>query len=115
MPAARAPRVGARELDQIQGIFALSDGELARVFNVSRPAVAKWRIRGVPVERVADVDRVCELARYFYERFIPARVPQIVRNPGKGLAGKSVLDVLRADGVEPVYAYLEGLFSYTLR
>ena len=113
--ATKAPAIGPRELDTIQGIFGLSDAELAKLFGVSRAAVAKWRVRGVPVERVAEVDRVSELATYFRRRFIPARIPQIVRNPGKGFAGKSVLQTLAQHGVEPVYAYLEQLFSYTLR
>lgn len=115
MALAKAPSVGARELDRIQAIFGLSDAELARLFGVSRPAVAKWRMRGVPVERVADVDRVCELAGYFRKRFIAGRIPQIVRNRGKGLGGKSVLATVSEKGVEPVYAYLEQLFSYTPR
>jgi hypothetical protein len=115
MRALAKATIGARELDRIQGIFRLSDTELARLFGVSRTAVGKWRMRGVPVERRADVDRVSELATYFRRRFIPARIPQIVRNPGKGLAGKSVLQTLAQHGVEPVYAYLEQLFSYTPR
>ena len=112
MAIPKAATVGTRELDQIQDVFGLSEGELARVFHVTRPAVSKWRIRGVPVERVADVDRVCELAGYFRRKFIPARIPQIVRNPGKGLGGKSVLQTIAESGVEPVYAYLEKLFAY---
>jgi hypothetical protein len=113
MAVPKPATIGTRELDQIQNVFGLSETELARVFRVTRPAVAKWRARGVPVERVADVDRVCELAGYFRKKFIPARVPQIVRNPGKGLGGKSVLQTIAERGVEPVYAYLEQLFSYT--
>lgn len=104
--------IGAAELHEIQEIFRLSETELARLFGVSRPALAKWRLRGVPVERVADVDRIRELAGYFKKRFISGRVPQIVRNSGKGLGGKSVLETLAEGGVEPVYAYLEQLFSY---
>jgi hypothetical protein len=113
MAVARPSGIGAKELDFIQAIFGLSETELARLFGVTRPAVAKWRMRGVPVERVADVDRVSELAGYFRKRFIAGRIPQIVRNPGKGLGGKSVLQTVAMRGVEPIYAYLERLFSYT--
>ena len=62
--------------------------------------------------RAADVDRVRELSEVFLRKFIPARVPQIVRTPGKGLGGKSVLEVVAESGVEPIYAYLERLFAY---
>ncbi|MDQ2909317.1 MAG: hypothetical protein M3R44_08225 [Candidatus Eremiobacteraeota bacterium] len=73
----------------------------------------QWSVNGVPPERAADVDRVRELAGLFALRFIPARIPQIVRTPGRGLGERCVLEVLAASGVEPVYAYLERLFSYT--
>jgi len=111
MPAA-AHRIGPRALDEIRVRFALSEDELAALFGVSRPAIAKWRLRGVPVARAADIDRVRELAGYFGRRFIAARIPQIVRTPGKGLGGKTVLAVLAEGGVDRVYAYLERLFSY---
>jgi transcriptional regulator with XRE-family HTH domain len=110
--AVAAHRIGAAALDEIRGRFALSEDELAALFGVSRPAIAKWRQRGVPVQRAADVDRVRELAGYFGRRFVAARIPQIVRTPGKGLAGKTVLVTIAEGGVDRVYAYLEGLFSY---
>jgi transcriptional regulator with XRE-family HTH domain len=113
--AVAALRVGAQALDEIRRVFGLSEAELSALFGVTRPAVSRWRAAGVPVERGADVDRVRELAGYFSRRFIPVRIPQIVRNPGRGLAGKNVLEVIREHGVEPVYAYLEQLFSYTPR
>lgn len=115
MAAVATPRVGKREIDIIRRAFGLSEDELARVFGVSRTTIAKWRVRGVPFERGADVDRVAELAGVFREHFLPARVPQIVRTPGRGLRDRNVLTVLAEDGVEPVYAYLEQLFAYTLR
>jgi transcriptional regulator with XRE-family HTH domain len=99
----------------VRHAFGLSEQELADLFGVSRSATAKWRLRGVPYERAADVDRVSELAGYFVRRFLPARVPQIVRNRGRGLGNKSVLAVIAENGVDPVYAYLERLFAYQPR
>ncbi|MDP9025420.1 MAG: hypothetical protein M3N13_08610 [Candidatus Eremiobacteraeota bacterium] len=91
----------------------MSTADVASLFHVTRPAVQQWRSNGVPVTRAADVDRVRELTEVFLRKFVPARVPQIVRTPGKGLGDKSVLEVIAAAGVEPVYAYLERLFAYT--
>jgi hypothetical protein len=99
-------------LDEIRVRFALSEDELAALFGVKAPALATWRLRGVPVERAADIDRVRELAGYFGQRFNAARIPRIVRTPGKGLGGKTVLAVVAEGGVDRVYAYLERLFSY---
>lgn len=107
-----AHRIGGAALDEIRGRFGLSGEELALLFGVSRPAIAKWRLRGVPVGRAADIDRVRELAQYFGRCFIAARIPQIVRTPGKGLTGKTVLEVVTEGDIDRVYAYLERLFAY---
>ncbi|HEY9085585.1 MAG TPA: helix-turn-helix transcriptional regulator [Candidatus Tyrphobacter sp.] len=113
--AHRPPRLGAAAIDRIRSAFGLSTEELAALFGVSRPAVQQWRTNGVPITRAADVDRVRELADVFARKFIPERVPQIVRTSGKGLSNRSVLQVIAEQGVGPVYAYLERLFSYTPR
>lgn len=101
-------------LNRISQTFGLSETELAGLFGVTRRSIAKWRLRGVPVERAADVDRVRGLAASFTRRFISVRIPEIVRMPGKSLDGKTVLTLISHSGVEPVYAYLERLFSYTV-
>jgi hypothetical protein len=112
-PQAKANRLGGAAIDEIRSGFGLSTEEVASLFHVTRPAVQQWRANGVPVTRAADVDRVRVLTEVFMRKFIPVRVPQIVRTPGKGLGGKNVLTVIAESGVEPVYAYLERLFSYT--
>ncbi len=108
-----ANRIGAAAIDEIRSCFGLSTEDVAALFHVTRPAVQQWRVNGVPVTRAADVDRVRELTGVFMRKFIPVRVPQIVRTPARGLDGKTVLETIADGGVEPVYAYLERLFSYT--
>jgi hypothetical protein len=99
-------------LNEIRDRFALNEDELAALFGVSTQAIATWRLRGVPVERAADIDRVNELAGYFGRRFIAERIPRIVRTPNEEFDGKTILDVLTEGGVDRVYTYLERLFSY---
>jgi hypothetical protein len=41
-----------------------------------------------------------------------SRIPEIVRTPDAWLGGRSILDVIRAEGVDPVYGYLARLFNY---
>lgn len=80
-----APRLRGDTIDRIRGVFGLSTQEVAALFGVSRPAVQQWHAHGFPIAHAADVDRVRELADVFAREFVPARVPQIVRTPGKGL------------------------------
>ena len=115
MQATLAPpsRSSPRLIALIQQAFALSDGELGALFNVSRQAAQQWKMRTVPPSRVADVARVADLAQLLKRRLKPERLPQIVRTPGRGLQGRTVLEVLKRHGVEPVYEYLERLYSYS--
>jgi hypothetical protein len=43
---------------------------------------------------------------------IASRIPEIVRTPDAWLGGRTLLETLCADGVDPVYAYLGRLFCY---
>jgi hypothetical protein len=74
-------------------------------------------MRGVPVVRGADVDRIAELARFLEREIVSVRIPHIVRTRGRdkndNLRGRSILSAIRDEGVIPIYRYLERLFSYT--
>ncbi|HEV2037408.1 MAG TPA: hypothetical protein VGQ96_02290 [Candidatus Eremiobacteraceae bacterium] len=102
----------ARAIDEVRHIFGLSETAFARLFRVSRQAIEKWRRQGVPPGRTADLDRLLEIARVFRDRLVEARIPQIVRTPAEGLDKRSVLEVLEAEGAEPIYRYLHRLYSY---
>ena len=115
-----ALRLDARQLDsldEIRGIFDLSEAELGELFGMTRQAVSHWRIHGIPPRRSADVSRIAELARYLASEFVLERLPQIVRTPGRdrhdSLKGRAFLDVIRDEGVMPIYRHLEALFAYS--
>lgn len=100
-------------LDEIQQGLGLSSAETARIFGVSRQAVDQWRQSGVPSDRLADVERVRDVARVLYDELLPDRIPQVVRNPARGLGNRSILDVLaESDGSERVRAYLARLYAF---
>ncbi len=102
----------AEQIAFIESAWGLSDADLAALFGVKRQAVAGWRKSGIPAERAAGMDRLVELAQFLQRRLIPARVPTIVRTKAKGLGGRTILEVVRLEGVEPIYAYLANLASY---
>jgi transcriptional regulator with XRE-family HTH domain len=101
-----------RAIDEIRLVFGLSVTRVARLFGVSRQAVDKWRLAGVPASRMADVDRVLEIAQVFKKRLKAERIPQIVATPAKGLDGSTVLEVLESRGPDPIFRYLHALYSY---
>ncbi len=101
-----------RELNETRTILGLSQTELADLFGVRAPSLAEWKTRGIPPARRASVERLHDLALVLHRRVIPSRIPQVVRTPDAWLGGRTMLEVIRAEGVEPVYAYLARLFSY---
>jgi hypothetical protein len=59
------------------------------------------------------VERTRDVARVLYEELIPERIPQVVRNPARGLGDRTILQVLaHPDGTEHVRAYLARLYSF---
>lgn len=100
-------------LEEIQQVLGLSSAEAAAIFGVRRQAVDQWRRNGVPADRAADVERVRDVARVLYEELLPERIPQVVRNPARGLGNRSILQVLAdPDGAERVRAYLARLYAF---
>jgi transcriptional regulator with XRE-family HTH domain len=105
-------QIPPRELEETRSILGLSQSELADLFGVRQPSLAEWRSRGVPANRRASVERLHALALVLKREVRLSRIPEIVRTPDAWLGGRSILDVIRAEGVDPVYGYLARLFNY---
>ena len=105
-------RRGTRALARIFTTFGLKKAEVGRLFNVTRQSIDEWALKGVPHGRIADVERVAELALTLQKRFKRERLPQIVRAPMPGLNDQNILQAIRAKGVVPVFEMLERAFSY---
>jgi transcriptional regulator with XRE-family HTH domain len=100
------------ELQEIRDAFGLTRSELADLLGRRSQSLSEWETRGIPKDRQASVERLVDLARLFRRRLIASRIPQIVRTPDAWLGGRTMLEALRADGVDPIYAYLGRLFDY---
>jgi hypothetical protein len=105
-------REAAPLLDEIREVFGLSESELADLFRVRRPSLTAWRSVGIPQNRRATAERLQGLARVFDRELIRSRIPEIVRTPDAWLGDRTILDVLVAEGPDPVYGYLGRLFAY---
>ena len=101
------------ELEEIREIFGLSWAELADLLGCRTQSVLKWETRGIPSDKRATVERLLDLAHVFSKRVIASRIPEIVRTPDAWLGGRTILETLRTEGVDPIYAYLSRLFAYS--
>ena len=103
---------GVPELTEIRETFGLSRNDLADLLHRRASSIMEWEHRGIPRERQASVERLLDLARIFRARLISSRIPEIVRTPDDWLGGRTMLQTLAQEGVDPIYAYLARLFSY---
>jgi DNA-binding XRE family transcriptional regulator len=100
------------ELQEIRDVFGLTKAELADLLGRRAQSLIEWETRGVPREKQASVERLLDLAQLFRRRVIASRIPEIVRTPDSWLGNRTILETLRIDGVDPIYAYLGRLFNY---
>ncbi len=101
-----------RELEEIREVFGLTRSEIADLLGRRPQSIIEWETRGVPREKRASVERLVDLAEIFRRRLIASRIPEIVRTPDSWLGNRTILETLRIDGVDPIYAYLGRLFNY---
>ena len=101
-----------KHLSETQAILGLSQNELAELFGVRQPSLAAWLAHGVPATRVASVERLYDLSKVLTAELLRERIPEIIRTPDGWLGGRSILEVIKRDGTEPIYAYLARLFAY---
>jgi len=86
-------RMHRESLEQFLSVWQISAAEAARVFGVSRQAVAQWRTAGVPGDRLvalADGSGATELLLRYVR---PDRIPAVVRRPADVLGGASLLSM----------------------
>jgi transcriptional regulator with XRE-family HTH domain len=99
-------------IGEIREILGLSQAEIAALFGVPQPTVASWRARGIPESRLAGVKRLHDLALLLRKELNPSRIPEIVRTKDAWLGDRTVVEVIQAEGVAPIYGYLARLFEY---
>jgi transcriptional regulator with XRE-family HTH domain len=99
-------------IGEIREILGLSQAEVAALVGVFQPTIASWPGIGIPESRLASVIRLHDLALLLCKELAPSRIPEIVRTRDAWLGGRTVLEVIQADGVASIYGYLRRLFEY---
>ncbi len=106
-------RLGGRDLDRIMQRWNLSRAELGSLFGVSRQAVSRWIVGGVPAERaeqVADVAAITDLLERHLKR---DRIPAVVRRRAPALGGSSLIDLVSAGSHRDALRLTREMFTFT--
>ena len=90
---------GSIALDRIERVFDLSETEVGGLFGISRQAVTSWRVKGIPAARQQRFNDILRITDLLELRFLPERIPGIVRTPAPAYDGRSMLQMI-ADGDE---------------
>ena len=74
-----------------------------------RRTIDQWFSVGVPFRNAAAVDRIANLTIDLNRLFKTQRLPTIAREKLTGLDMRTMLEVLRTEGTDPMYEFLRGL------
>lgn len=81
-------------LQRVMSVWALTQSDIGEVMGVSRQAVSKWIVSGVPADRadaVADLAAATDVLVRYLKR---DRIPAVVRRQAPALGGRSLLEIV---------------------
>jgi hypothetical protein len=90
-------RMQGEALERVLTVWDLPAAGAAKVFGVSRQALAKWRTGGVPEDRLVVLADLAAATDLLLRYVRPDRIPAVVRRPAPVLGGASLLE-LAQDG-----------------
>lgn len=105
-------RRAGESLGRVLGVWGLNQSDAARLFSVSRQAVAKWMASGVPSERseaVADLAAATDLLVRHLKR---DRIAAVVRRPMEARRGQSLMDLLQKQQTREVLTCCRSMFDF---
>jgi len=105
-------RRAGRALGRVLDVWGLNQSDAARLFGVTRQAVSKWLVGGVPAERseaIADLAAATDLLVRHLKR---DRIPAVVRRRAPALDGESLVDFLAASRTRDVLEACRSMLDF---
>lgn len=99
-------------LQRAMEILDLSSSEIGDIMGVSRQAIDKWLLSGVPADRSTRITTIAEIATVLHRRLRRGHVPGVVRRPAPAFGGRSFLDLMKDEREDDVLATVRSSFDY---
>ena len=99
-------------LARILEVWDLSRSEAGRRFGVSRQAVSKWLIKGVPADRVEAIGDLAAATDLLVRYLQRDRIAAVVRRPAPALGDRSLLDLLGRGDHREVLEAVRAMFDF---
>jgi len=100
------------DLDRILAVWNLSQSDAARLFHVTRQAIAKWRAHGVPERQIETVAQLAAATDLLVRHLKRERIPAVVRRPSARLGGQSLLDLVAAGRTRELLLACREMFRF---
>lgn len=100
-------------MKRIMGLFGIDRTELAQLFRVKRQAVEQWETRGVPADRQAKVATMLAIGELLSRKLRAGSLPGVARSPAPAYGGRTMLDLIAADGHEALLKDVRASFDWT--
>jgi hypothetical protein len=101
------------KLQRLQHGFGLNIQELTRLLHVSRTSVQKWLAGGgISRDVQARIDEQLNYLARMESHWRPGLLPSIVRRRGRGLRGRTPLQLILAGKSDEVLEYFDSLSDY---
>jgi transcriptional regulator with XRE-family HTH domain len=99
-------------LRRIMEAFDLSKTDTARLFGVTRQAIAQWLTQGVPPERQEKVTALLALVDILERKLKADRLAGIARRQADAYGGLTMLDMIAADRHDELLAITRESFAW---
>lgn len=104
-----------RSANQARWVFeswGINQSEAGRLFGVSRQAVSRWMIDGIPSTQVAafaDLTAATDILTHYVKL---DRLPAVVRRPAEAFDGESLLDMLGDGRTADIVSACRTMFQF---
>lgn len=105
-------RTSSQPLERAMKILKLTASEMGRLLGVSRQAVEKWMVSGVPAERSARITTMDEIATVLHQHLRQGAVPGVVRKEADAFEGGTILEALARGQEQDVLDRVKASFDY---
>ena len=105
-----------RSANQARRVFTtwgINASEAGRIFGVTRQAVSRWIIDGIPATQTvtfADLTVATDILTHYLQA---DRIPAVVRRPAPALDGRSLLDLLAEGRHGDIVDACKTMFQFT--
>jgi hypothetical protein len=101
------------QLRRILEVWGLSASEASRLFGVSRQALSKWLVHGLPAERLETVGDLAAATDLLVLHLKLDRIPAVVRRKAPQLGGRSLVDLVGAGDSRGVLEACRAMFDFS--